>query len=141
MLVLSNTAAQTLAAGQSLTFNAIKQSGRCKSELVNGSGTSAVFLKDGGMYLVDFTGTVTGTTAAAPVQLQLQVNGAPLTETLREVTITAAGDLHNMAFGTAVSTAGPCGFDIGSPSITVTNTGANPITVNAGFALRVVRVG
>lgn len=139
MLVLSNTAAQTLAAGQSLTFNAIKQSGR--SELVTGSGTSEVFVKDGGMFLVDFTATVTGTTAAAPVQLQLEVNGSPQTETLRQVTITAAGDLHTMAFGTAVSTASPCGFNIGSPSLTITNTGANPITVNAGFSFRIVRVG
>lgn len=139
MLVVSNTAAVTLAAGQSLTFNAVKQTG--KSELVRGSGSSEVFLRDGGLYLVDFTATVTGTTAAAPVQLQLLVNGVAQPETLRQVTITAAGDLHTIAFSTGVSTNAPCGFNMSSPSLTVTNTGTNPITVNPGWALRVGRVG
>lgn len=139
MVVLSNTTAQTLAAGQSLTFNSLKQSG-C-SELVEGSGSTQVYLKSNGMYLVDFSATVTGTTAAAPVQLQLEVNGAAQPETLREVTITTAGDLHTLAFGTAVSTAGNRCFSIGTPSLTITNTGTNPITVNPGFSFRVLRVG
>lgn len=139
MVVLSNTTAVTLTTGQSLTFDSIKKSG-C-SEYVGASGSTQVFLKPNGMYLVDFTATVTGTTAAAPVQLQLEVNGAPQPETLRQVTITAAGDLHTLAFGTAVSTAGNCCFDIGAPSLTVTNTGVNPITINPGSAFRVVRVG
>lgn len=139
MVVLSNTTAQTLTTGQSLTFDSLRQTG-C-SEYFTGSGSSQLFLKQNGTFLVDFTATVTGTTAAAPVQLQLEVNGAPRAETLRQVTITAAGDLHTLAFGTAVGTTGNCCFDIGAVSITVTNTGVNPITINPGSAFRVARVG
>lgn len=139
MLVLSNTTDVTLTTGQSLTFDSKRQSG-C-SEYFPDSPSAQVFLKPNGLYLVDFSGTVTGTTAAAPVQLQLQVNASPVAETLRQVTITAAGDLHTLAFGTGVSTAGNCCFNIGSPSLTITNTGTNPITINAGSAFRIGRVG
>lgn len=140
MVLVTNTTALTLAAGQSLTFNAVKQTG-C-SEYTGGSSTgSQVYLKPNGMYIIDFSGTVSSTVAATVVQLQLAVNGAPQPETLRQTTITAALDLANLAFGTAVSTAGNCCFNIGSPSITVTNTGTTAVVVQPGWSLRIARVG
>lgn len=138
MVVLSNTAAQTLAAGQSLTFNVLKQTG-C-SEYIDGSGSSQVFLKPNGVYLVDFSTNVSSAAAATPVQLQLEMNGAPQAETLRVTTPAAADTLEPLSFATAVDTKANCCFSLGTVSLTVTNTGTNAITVD-NPAFRIVRVG
>lgn len=140
MVVLSNTTAQTLTPGQSLTFDTLKQTG-C-SEYVSGTGASQVFLKENGLYLVDFSANIGGPTAATPVQLQLEVNGGPQPETLRiSVPAAATTDLNAVSFATAVSTAANCCFDLGSVSLTITNTGANSVIVGVGSSFRIIRVG
>lgn len=139
MVLLSTNAAATLAANETITFNVVRQTGN--SEYVPGSSANQVFLRANGLYLVDFTATVTSTAAATPVQLQLTVNGSPLPETLRAYTATAAGDLGTLAMSTAISTSAKCCFNLGTVSVTVTNTGANAIVINPGAALRIGRVG
>lgn len=139
MVVLYTTTTQTLTTGQSVTFNGLRKTG-C-SEYVRGTAPQQVFLKPDGLYLLDFSGDVTGATAATPVQIQAELSGAPIPETLRTSVPAAANDLNSVSAATAVSTAANCCFDLGSLNVTVTNTGVNPITIGPGFALRIVRAG
>ena len=138
MIIASNTAAQTLTTGQSLVFDSLRQTG-C-SELVR-QNTTNVYLKSGGLYLVDFSGNVTTDAATTPVQLSLELNGSPVPEGTAQTTIVAAGDIMNISRSTAISTSGNCGFNLQSAYLTLTNNGPNPISVNAGFSIRVGRVG
>ena len=135
MVLLTNTVTE---AGQSVTCDSLRKTGN--SEYVNGSGSSQVFLRAGGLYLVDFNANVTNADAATAVQLQLELNGSPLPETLRIFTPSAINAVGTIAFSTAVSTAAGCNFNLGSLSVTVTNTGDATVTVS-NPALRIGRIG
>lgn len=135
MIVLSNTTEQTLQPGQSITFNTVVQRTGCDVCFRNNSG--AVGLKAvPGAYDISFNANVGGTTAAAPVQLSIELGGAPLAETTMISTPAAVGDLNNVASSTRVKTIEGLGN-----SVTVTNTGANPIVIGANPALTIGRVG
>lgn len=138
MVVLTNAASQVLEAGQSLVFDSLRQTGN--SEYVPGTGSSQVFLRPNGLYLVDFSANVTNATAATLVQLQAELNGSPLNETLRGFTPSAIGAIGVVGFSTAISTAAGCNFSLGALSLTITNTGDQPVTVT-NPTLRIGRVG
>ena len=138
MIVASNSAAQTLTTGQSMTFDLLKQTG-CSEYVAD--GTSQVYLKAGGVYLVDFSGNITSTEATTPIQLQISINGSPLADGVMNATPAAAGDLVNVSRATAVNTNPNCCFSIGTAYVTITNTGANPLVVAAGSSRRIGRVG
>lgn len=132
MIVLSSgTAEQTLQVGQSIVFERVRQYG-CAESFRNNSGS--VGLNFGGkIYEIAFSGNVGGTTAAAPVQLSIQIGGAPLAETTMISTPAAVGDLNNVSTSTRVQAA-PRGLN---NSITVTNTGTNPIVIGANANLNI----
>lgn len=130
MIVLRTTAAQTLAVGQSLTFTLSSQSG-CGECFRN--NTSAVGTRQGAAYAVSFSANVGGTVAAAPVQLSIEVGGGSVLDMIS--TPAAVGDLNNIAGTTGFSNC--CGM---GSSVTIENTGANPVVVGAGANLYIRRV-
>lgn len=133
MIVLSNTTEQTLALGQSISFNTvITHSG--DGECFRRDPTS-VRLRRVGRYEIHFSANVTGPTAGTPVQLTIQTSGVNLPETTMISVPAAVGDLNNVATATAVANC--CGdFD----RVSVTNTGANSITIGANPNLFVKRI-
>lgn len=133
MIVLSNTTAQTIQPGQSITFNqVIKKTGCGESFRIN---TGSVGLRVNAQYEVSFNANVGGTTAATPVQLAIAIGGAPLTETTMISTPAAVGDLNNVAASTVVGTLSGI-----SNAITVTNNGTTPVVISPlGLALTIIR--
>ena len=139
MIIVSNSAAQTLTKGQSLTFDLRTLKTGC-SEFIQ-QGSSDVYLKPKGLYLVDFSANVTSSAATTLVRLQVELNGNPLPNTVMDATPTTAGDLWNVSTSTAIDTNAGCCFSINTAYVTITNTGVNPVVVSPGASLRIGRVG
>lgn len=138
MLVLSNSTQQTLAPGQSIAFdNEILHTGctnGCPTESHrNGSATVKLCR---GLYRVDFNGNVAGETASVPLQLSIEASGEPLNETTMISTPSAANAFNSVAAGTYIDNR--CGL---CETISVTNTGTNPIIIGANANLSFRRVG
>lgn len=133
MIELSNTTAQTLEAGQSLTFNTTILKSGC-AEAVRANAGIITLRAQCGIYEVHFAANVTST-AAGPVQLAITLDGTPLPETTMISTVTTAGDLNNVATATLIRMDCTC---IGR--VSVENTGTGPITIGANPALFVKRV-
>lgn len=136
MIVLSNSIAQTLAPGQSLTFNTKILHTGCGECYRDGSG-SVGLRANNGIYNCSFKANVASATASVPVQLALQLGGSPLLETTMISTPSTANVFNNVACDTAVST---CCCDGGGGNITITNTGTNPIIVGPNPCLYIKRV-
>ena len=130
MVVLSNTTAQTLQPGQTLTFDRLVMHSGC-GECARSGGP--VGLRFNGIYRLAFHGNVTGATAAEPVELSISVGTAQLLETEMIYTPAAANAVGNVGAETYLPTCGD------GDNITVTNTGENPITVSPNAALTVIR--
>lgn len=133
MIELSNTADQTIAPGQSLTFDtALLKTGCAEAHRTN---SGIVTLKaDCAVYEIHFAANISAT-AAGTAQLAISLDGEPLIETTMINTISTAGDPDNAATATLVKTGcGCCG------KISVTNTGTTSVVVSANPALFVKRV-
>ena len=134
MTVLSNTTAQTLQPGQSITFDVIVlKTGDAECFRY---GTSAIKMKTNGVYEVVFRGNVAALTAATTVNLAIQLGGDTLPETTMTATSSAAGDVNNISGGTKVKNS-CCDYD----RLTVTNIGTVPAVVAANSCFDVKRVG
>ena len=133
MLVAINQTAQTLEAGQSLTFDLFRKTG-CSEYAYNG----AIYLKGNGLYLVDFSGNISGT---APLQLAIAFNGTPMQEGVMNASPSAEANLTNVSRSIAINTTTNCCFKLGTGSVTIVNNGTNAVTVAAGSSLRIGRVG
>lgn len=133
MIELSNTAAQTIAPGQSLTFDTVLLKTGCAEAHRTNSGI--VTLKaDCAVYEIHFAANISAT-AAGTAQLAISLDGEPLVETTMINTISTAGDPDNAATATLVKTGcGCCG------KISVTNTGTTSVIVSDNPALFVKRV-
>ena len=133
MIELSNTAAQTIAPGQSLTFDTVLLKTVCAEAHRTNSGI--VTLKaDCAVYEIHFAANISAT-AAGTAQLAISLDGEPLIETTMINTISTAGDPDNAATATLVKTGcGCCG------KISVTNTGTTSVIVSPNPALFVKRV-
>ena len=133
MIELSNTAAQTIAPGQSLTFDTVLLKTGCAEAHRSNSGI--VTLKaDCAVYEIHFAANISAT-AAGTAQLAISLDGEPLIETTMINTISTAGDPDNAATATLVKTGcGCCG------KISVTNTGTTSVIVSPNPALFVKRV-
>lgn len=132
MIVLSNTTAQTLAPGQSITFDKVVHKSGCAE--CHRPGTASVKLRCQGVYAVDFSGNV-ASTVAGTVQLVIELGGDPLNETTMKSTPAATGDFDNVSSGTKVRNC--CGdYD----RITVTNNGTIDVVVDANSNLRIGRL-
>lgn len=133
MIELSNTTAQTLAAGQSITFDKVLLKTGCGE--CHRANTGSVKMRANGIYKASFSGNISGATAGTAVQLSFQVGGATLPETLMVSTPGAANALNNVATSTLIKNC--CGdYD----RITVTNTGTTDVTIDANSAFIVQRL-
>lgn len=136
MLVLTNTAAQTIEVGQTVTFNNVIFNSKCNKNEFFRLGTGSIQVVPG-TYEVSFGANVSGATADTPVQLNIEYNGSPLPETTMISTPSAADALNSVYRGTILQV--PC--VIGSGTFTVTNTGTTAITIGADPAFTIVRRG
>jgi len=123
VIILTNTASQELAPGQSLIFNNVILHTGCSECFRNNSGSVTLGRKNA-IYEISFDSNIGSTTAATPAQLDVMLNNTPLSETTMISTTAAVGDLNHVGAHTGVQTC-CCGPEY----ITVTNTGDTTITV------------
>lgn len=129
MIVLSNTAAQTIQPGAAATFDVVKLHTGCGE--FHRAGSGSVRLRCG-VYAIEFTGNVGGDAATQP-NLAITVDGDPLLETTMTETIALATDVHNVHASTKF-----CNKFNGT-AVTVVNTGTTPATLAANPALVIKR--
>jgi len=133
MISLTNSAAQTIAAGASMTFDTkVFQSGcgECWR-----SGTGSVKLRSNGIYEIHFSANIADATAAGTVSLALQLGGVTIPESAMSSVSAAANDANNVSCTIPVRNC--CGdYD----RITVVNTGTDAVVVSAYPALYVKRI-
>lgn len=132
MIVLSNTAAQTLTPGESLIFdNTVIQSGSAEHHADN---SASVLMLKPGMYEIHFTGNVAGVTDESTMMLGVRVGSNTLLETTMMKTACLKECYSNVASATIVRCETK-GMDIG-----VTNIGTTPITIAPHSSIFVKRV-
>ena len=127
MIVLSNSATQTLAPGQSITFDLTVLHSGCAE--CHRQGSSAIKLRNRGIYELHFNGNI-GATAVGTASLQMQAGGENLPETTMIATVATVGALYNVSAETLLRNC--CGDN---DRITITNIGTTSVVVspNASF--------
>lgn len=133
MIELSNTTAQTIAPGQTLTFDSVLLKGGFAEAHRTNSGIITLKCKCS-IYEVHFAANIAGT-AAGPIQLSIELDGEPLAETTMIATPTVAADATNVATATLIRTDSNC-----CGRVTVVNTGSSDVIVSPNPALFVKRV-
>lgn len=134
MIKLSNTIAQTVPVGQSLTFNQVLLHTGCGE--CHRANSGAIKMRGNGVYEVGFSANVTGATAAVPVQLTLAFGGDLAPETTMVYTPAAANAVGRVSIVDPVRNC--CGdYD----RVTVVNTGTTPIIISANPLFFVKREG
>lgn len=134
MIELSNTTAQTLAAGATATFNTVLLKTGCGECHRKNTGSVKLCAK-GGIYQVYFSGNISGATADTAVQLSIALGGDILPETTMIATLSAANALNNVATTTTIKNC-CCDYD----RVTVTNTGTEEVTIGANPVLFIKRI-
>lgn len=134
MIELSNSNAQTLAAGQSVVFDVIILHTGCAECHRPNTGSISLTQKNA-IYEVSYNANIGATTASTPAQIAIALNSSALLETTGIVPTTTAGDLTNVSGETFIPTC-CCG---GVNSVTLINTGATPITFAANGRLSIKR--
>lgn len=132
MIVLSNTAEQTLQPGESIRFDKVISKTGCSE--CHRSGTPTVIMRRRAIYNVEFHGNVEGE-AAGVVSLALSLNNdAILPETTMNTTIAAADQPMNVGTGTKIPNC--C---VAYDSVKVENIGTTPIIIqpNCCFTVNV----
>lgn len=135
MIILSNTTAQTIEPGQSITFNTVVMhtgNGECHRP-----GTSRVKLRNTGIYKLSFSGNVSTAAVGNVAQLNIALGGEVLPETTMKSTAATGGAnaFNNVATTTAYKNC--CGdYD----QVTVVNTGTVALTLDANPVLSIKRV-
>lgn len=131
MIVLSNSATQTIQPGQAITFDRVVtrcSCGECWSRQI----PQSVKLCKKGCHMLSFSGNITSATANVSLQLAIAVVGQPLVETAMNATPPVANQLMNVSALTAYNN-NCCDAD----RISVINAGTTPITVaqNSSFVI------
>ena len=133
MIELSNTNAQTLAAGQSAVFDIIILHTGC-AECYRPTTGAINLTQKNAIYEASFNCNI-GATAGGEGQIAITLDGTPLSETTALITVAAAGDLANVSGETFIQTC--C---CGNPgTILLTNTGTTEITLGARPRISVKR--
>ena len=122
MIILTSTASQELAPGQSLIFDTeILHTGCAECHRIN---SGAVTLRQQqAIYDANFSANI-GATAPGVAQLAICVSGSPLVETTMISTTATAGNVNNVAKNTAIRTC--C---CGPETVTILNTGETTVVV------------
>lgn len=132
MILLSNSATQTIQPGEAMTFDLEKIKTGCSE--CHRQGSSAIKLRKCGIYELMFTGNVGGA-AVGTVQLQMEAGGEVLPETTIIVTEDTVGSLDNVAAHTFFKN---CCVDY--DRITLVNTGTVAAVVDANSAFSAKRL-
>lgn len=132
MINVSNTIAQQLQPGQSITFDLVPLHTGCAE--YHREGSAVVSLKcQGSIYEIDFSANI-GASAPGIAQLSVMLDGEALLEGTMISQTAAAGDLNNVARpGIRVK-------NTGGVRISVSNTGTTAVTVAPGALLSIKRV-
>lgn len=127
MIVLSNSATQTLAPGQSMTFDLTVLHTGCAE--CHRQGSSGIKLRNQGIYELMFHGNI-GATAVGTASLRLKAGGEDLPETTMIATVDTVGALYNVSTATLLKNC--CGDN---DRITVTNVGTTSVVIapNSSF--------
>lgn len=132
MILLSNSATQTIQPGEAMAFDLEKTKTGCSE--CHRQGSSAIKLRKCGIYELMFTGNVGGA-AVGTVQLQMEAGGEVLPETTIIVTEDTVGSLDNVTAHTFFKNC--CGdYD----RITLVNTGTIAAVVDANSAFSAKRL-
>lgn len=137
MIVLSNTTAQTLQPGESITFDVVSMhtgQGEC-CNMPNRLGSTSVKMKNNGIYALEFHGNITSATQGDLTQLHITVGGESLAETVMQVSTPIADYISNVGAATRFKNC-CCDYD----RVRVTNTGAVAVTVQPNTSFIVGRV-
>lgn len=133
MIVLSNSTAQTVAVGDTLTFDTEVLHTGCAE--CHRKGSSSIKMRAAnGLYKVYFSGNIGGTADTASV-LNIALSGESLAETKMESVPQATGTYNNVSTSTIIKN---CCVDY--DRITVVNTGTVSVTVDANPVLYVERL-
>lgn len=135
MISLSNTTAQTVAVGQSITFDTVLLKSKNGAECHRKNSGSVKLCAKCGTYEVHFGANVTGATAGTPVQLSLAIGGETINESTMIYTPATANAVGNVSTDIPVANC-CCDYD----RITVVNTGTEPVIVSANPVLFVHRI-
>lgn len=134
MISLSNTTTQNIPAGQALTFDTTTlKSGNAECHRANTS--SIKMCAKGGIYQVYFSANITGATAGTALQLQFELGGDPIAESLMVSTPAVAGALNNVSKSIIIKNC-CCDYD----RITVTNVGTTNVTIGENPTFLVKRI-
>lgn len=136
MIVLSNSAAQTIAAGQSVIFDTVVVKTGC-AEHHRGNSSSVQLCSGSGVYNLAFSGNITNSSGTDPVQLTIAAGGDPLQETRMISTPGASGNYNNVASETIIRNS-CCAAD---NRVTVVNTGTTALSLAPNCALVIKRLG
>lgn len=125
MIELINTAVQTVAAGQSVVYNATPVKGGCAER--HRSGSAQLVLLKPGRYLVVFSGNVAVPEGGTPgeISFALTYDGEALSGSTMRVTPTAAEAFFNISTQHYVDVFCNC-----CVTVTVENTGAEAALVD-----------
>ena len=147
MIVLSNSAVEVIPVGGTVTFNLeVAHTGcdenGCRGAEYHRQGSGVVRLRGRNnrcnlksIFDLSFNGNVTSGTAGTEVQLAMTVDGTPLAETTMIETIGTANSYQNLAARTYLKVCP--GEDV---TLSVTNTGTEPVTIDANAALTARRI-
>jgi len=133
MISLTNSTAETLAAGQSMTFDKVvfhTGRGECYR-----TGTGSVKMCSNGIYEISFNANVASETAGDVVQLSVQTGGETVTGSTMISSPTAASAYNAVAIDIPIANC-CCDYD----RVTITNTGTTNVVVAANAQLFVKRI-
>lgn len=133
MIELSNTTAQTLEAGQAITFDKVLLKTGCGE--CHRANTGSVKLRSSGTYVVSFGANIGATAATTEVQLSIQIGGETIPQSTMISTTATVGNLNSVSRTVPVRNC-CCDYD----RITVVNTGTTELTVGANSCLFIRRV-
>lgn len=134
MIELSNSNAQTLAAGQSVIFDLTLLHTGC-GECHRQNSSAINLARKNAIYEISFNGNIGATAAGTPAQIAITLDSSPLSETTAIVPTTTAGDLTNVSRETYVKT---CCCNAAN-AILLTNTGTSAINFAANGRISVER--
>lgn len=130
MLAVYTSADQTVEPGQAIVFDRTAFCTGSAEKLGAYPLNAAPTMARCGVYLLGFNANVGGTTAGAPVELTVNVDGVAYPDAAVISTPAAVGDLNHVSGVWPVKNCGNC-----CGRVTVVNTGDNPVVVSAGAQL------
>lgn len=134
MIALTNSVAQSVPAGGTVTFDTVKLKTGC-GECYNSQIPNSVKLRgNGGIYEVHFSANISSDTANTPVQLAIALGGVALPESVMVSTPSEANAFNNVSKTIPIRN---CCSDV--DRVTIINSGTTPVLVSANLILFVKR--